>query len=102
MWLENGVKNATRKERKEFIDTLDAIEGTITCFDRVVFFLLGGDAKLKNESPDWIWTIANKIWKRLGKYVVFMQETDDANWGKYFRRLADEAIEHLPNGRNQP
>ncbi len=94
--IEDGVTNKHIRTFKEVVDTMNAVEETIACFDKVGFFLLERDAKLKDEAPDWIWTMSNGMWKRLGNYVLYRQESGDTHWGKYFKKLADEASKRLP------
>jgi len=68
----------------------DAIEETISCLDRLGFFLLKGDPDLKDEAPDWIWTITSQMWVRTKWYVEYRGETSK-HYGEYFKRLAEEA-----------
>ncbi len=75
---------------KNIKDIKNAIEETIACFDKVGYFLLGRDTKFLEESPDWIWEMTDKMWSRLGNYVIHKQKSEP-NWGKYFKELADIA-----------
>ena len=78
-----------------------AIESTISCMDRIGFFLQhGGDEKLKEEAPDWIWDITIDIWDRVGSYVSHIQKTKPSH-GKYFRELAELAKIKLPRKAEQ-
>ena len=97
----DGKETIKVVEKPESIDIMNAIEETISCFDKVGFFLYKGGLKLKEEAPLWIWTMSNGLWKRLGAYVVYRQETEDENWGKYFRELAKEAQHHIQKKNNR-
>jgi len=74
-----------------------AAERTIACLDRVGFFLIGNDDKLKMEPPVWLWTITSEMWVRLGKWVEYRQTNKDdrdfwhEGYGLYFQKLAEEA-----------
>ena len=74
-----------------------AAERTIARLDRVGFFLIGSEDKLKMEPPVWLWTITNDMWERLGEWVKYRQEKkeDEVFWhegyGLYFQKLAEEA-----------
>ncbi len=67
----------------------NAIEETVNCLDKVGFFLLRGDSKLKKEAPLGVWTITNEMWDKLGNYVNNRQQSNCA-WGQYFKELYDE------------
>ena len=67
----------------------NAIEETVDCLDKVGFFLLRGDSKLKKEAPLGVWTITNEMWDKLSNYVNNRQRSNCA-WGKYFKELYDE------------
>ncbi len=95
--IEDGVTNKRIRSFKEVVDTMNAVEETIACFDKVGFFLLERDAKLKDGAPDWIWTMSDGMWKRLGNYVLYRQASGDTHWGKYFKKLSDEASKRLPS-----
>lgn len=69
----------------------NAIEETVNCLDKVGFFLLRGDPKLKKEAPLGVWTITNEMWGKLSNYVNNRQRSNYA-WGKYFKELYDEGI----------
>ncbi len=69
----------------------NAIEQTVNCLDKVGFFLLRGDSKLKNEAPLGVWTITSEMWERLGAYVKHQQQTH-SGWGKYFEELFNEGL----------
>jgi hypothetical protein len=71
------------------IEVKDAIEETIARLDRVGFFLLRGDPRLKDEAPEGMWTITSQMWQKLGDYVKLRQETHEG-YGKYFEELAEE------------
>lgn len=71
-------------------EVINAIEDTVSCLDKVGFFLLRGDSRLKDEAPVWIWTITNEMWEKLGAYVKARQNRQ-SNYGKYFEELANEA-----------
>ena len=47
-----------------------AIEETVSCLDRLGFFLLKGDPKLKDEAPEFIWEITSQMWTRTEWYVL--------------------------------
>jgi hypothetical protein len=79
-----------RKEHTEIRDIKEAVEETIARLDRIGFFLLKGDPTLKNEAPEWIWTITSKIWIRTEWYVTY-REKSHRGYAKYFKDLADEA-----------
>jgi hypothetical protein len=84
--------HAREGDRRAF-RVADAIEETIACLDKVGFFLLHGDPKLKDEAPEWIWTITNQMWEKLGDYVKHRQ-TSHYGYGKYFEQMANEADKH--------
>lgn len=88
----------------------EAIEETISCLDKVGFFLLGHppklkvDQKLRDEAPTWIWSITLDMWNKLGDYVKGVQEGSlerrisqeakaNPDYGRYFKALSDVAIE---------
>jgi len=77
-------------EQIGMVGVTNAIEETVSCLDRVGFFLLRGDTKLKDEAPIWIWTITNEMWERLGAYVKHQQQTH-YDWGK-FEELFNEGL----------
>jgi len=74
----------------EILYIKEATEETIARLDRIGFFLLKGDPTLKNEAPEWIWTITSKIWKRTEWYVTY-REKSHRGYAKYFKELAVEA-----------
>jgi len=73
------------------VGVTNAIEETVSCLDRVGFFLLRGDTKLKDEAPVQIWTITSEMWERLGAYVKYQQQAH-YTWGKYFEELFNEGL----------
>ena len=81
-----------------------AAERTIARLDRVGFFLIGNDDKLKMEPPVWLWTITSEMWVRLGKWVEYRQTNKDdrdfwhEGYGLYFQKLAEEARKKRPEG----
>lgn len=89
IWIERGrASEANAKGVKE------AVEETISCLDRVGFFLLRGDPKMKDEAPVWVWTITNEMWEPLGAYVKYQQQSH-YGWGQYFEELALKADNYL-------
>jgi len=74
-------------------DVKDAIEDTVSCLDKIGFFLLRGDPKLKSEAPLSIWTITSEMWEKLGGYVKEAQNRQNG-YGKYFEELANEAKQY--------
>ena len=78
-------------EQIGMVGVTNAIEETVSCLDRVGFFLLRGDTKLKDEAPVQIWTITSEMWERLGAYVKYQQQTH-YTWGKYFEELFNEGL----------
>ena len=75
-------------------DVRDAIEDTVSCLDKIGFFLLRrGDPKLKSEAPLLIWTITSEMWEKLGGYVKEAQNRQNG-YGKYFEELANEAKQY--------
>jgi hypothetical protein len=74
-------------------DVKDAIEETVSCLDKIGFFLLRGDPKLKNEAPVSIWMITSEMWEKLGGYVKEAQNKQ-GGYGKYFEELANEAKQY--------
>ncbi len=71
-------------------DVTTAIEDTVNCMDKVGFFLLRVDPRLKDEAPIWIWTITNEMWSKLGSYVKNRQ-LSHYGWGRYFEDLFNES-----------
>lgn len=79
----------------------EAFENTISLFDRMGFFLLKGDASLREEAPVWVWDITNNMWEYLGDYIEnrqAMKERRDKNHAKYFKDLAIIAKEKIEKG----
>lgn len=74
----------------------DAIEETVSCLDKVGFFLLRGDPRLKGEAPVSIWTITSQMWEKLGRYVKEGQNRQNS-YGRYFEELANEAKQLCSN-----
>ncbi len=70
----------------------EAIEETVSCLDRVGFFLLKGDPKLKDEAPEFIWEITSQMWARTEWYVSHRRQ-NSKQYGQYFEKLAKEAEE---------
>ena len=68
----------------------DAIEETVSCLDRVGFFLLKEDPKLKDEAPKFIWEITSQMWARTEWYVSHRRQVSK-EYGKYFEKLNKEA-----------
>ncbi len=68
----------------------DAVEETISNLDRVGFFLIKGDPQLKDDAPEWIWTITSQMWARTEWYVRHRKE-GSRGYGKYFEELHNEA-----------
>lgn len=86
--IDRGRKKEATTEEKNL---KDAIEETIVSFDKIGYFLQK-DTSLKDEAPQWIWTITYGMWRKLGSYVIYRQEDENSPaWGKYFRALAEEA-----------
>jgi len=81
-------------EQIGMVGVTNAIEETVSCLDRVGFFLLRGDTKLKDEAPVQIWTITSEMWERLGAYVKYQQQTH-YTWGKYFEELFNEGLKRV-------
>ena len=87
-YVDKGRKKEATTEEKNL---KDAIEETIVSFDKIGYFLQK-DPSLKDEAPQWIWTITYGMWRKLGSYVIYRQEDEKSPaWGKYFRALAEEA-----------
>ena len=103
---------AENKLERRLIRQRDAIEQTISCLDKVGFFLLGSppklkvDHKLKDEAPTWIWSIASDMWSKLGEYVLGVQKgvlhrkiseegQPDPHYGRYFTALVEEATKQF-------
>jgi len=89
IWIVHGRAGEKKAERIK-----EAIEETISCLDRLGFFLLRGDSKMKDEAPEWIWTIAKEMWGPLGAYVKYQQKRH-RGWGRYFEELASQADNFL-------
>jgi len=68
----------------------NSIEEIVSCLDKVGFFLLQGDPKLKDEAPMRIWAITNEMWEKLSAYVKHQQK-NHYSYGQYFERLNKEA-----------
>ena len=71
-----------------------AFEETIVCFDKVGFFLLRGDPRLRDEAPVWIWTITKQMWEKLGAYVK-CQQNNQHTYGQYLEELSREAQKYV-------
>jgi hypothetical protein len=101
-------ERARDKGARIIIRKKEAIEETISCLDKVGFFLLGHppklkvDPKLRDEAPTWIWSITLDMWNELGDYVKGVQEGSlkrkiseegraNPNYGRYFKALSDAA-----------
>ena len=69
-----------------------AIEETVSCLDRLGFFLLKGDPKLKDEAPEFIWEITSQMWTRTEWYVSHRRQSSK-QYGQYFEGLNKEAEE---------
>jgi len=72
----------------------DAFEETIVCFDKIGFFLLRGDPRLRDEAPVWIWTITKQMWEKLDAYVKY-QQNNQHTYGQYFEELSREAQKYV-------
>jgi hypothetical protein len=74
-----------------------ALERTIASFERIAFFLLENDKKLRMKPPEWLWTMVNDFWCRLHYWIEYRQScTDDIRYyqkgyGINFERLANIA-----------
>lgn len=73
------------------VDVINSIEETVGCLDKVGFFLLRGDTKLKDEAPIWIWEITYEMWGKLSNYVKTKQLSHYA-FAKYFEELFNEGL----------
>ena len=84
----NNNKQRVRKDQETKLK--DAIEEVISGLDRIGFFLLRGDPKLKEDAPEWIWEIAGQMWHRLNWYVEYRRQTSK-KYAIYFEELANDA-----------
>jgi hypothetical protein len=71
-----------------------AIEDVTDCLDRLGFYLMRVDPQLKRETPEWIWTIAQDMWSRLGDFIKEERLTHPF-YGKYFEELHKEAEKQI-------
>lgn len=74
----------------------DAIEETISLFDRLGYSLLQGDHLLIDEAPVWVWDMTKGMWAYFGDYLEKRQELNggkEKNHAKYFKDLAYVAME---------
>ena len=87
-------KEGIIKERIDLKRCKEAIEETVSCLDRVGFFLLKGDPKLKDEAPEFIWEITLQMWTRTEWYVSHQRQSSK-QYGQYFEKLNKEAEERV-------
>ena len=73
-YIDKGRQKQAPDEEKNL---KDAIEETIVSFDKVGYFLQK-DPGLKDEAPQWIWTITYGMWRKLGRYVIYRQEDENS------------------------
>jgi hypothetical protein len=70
-----------------------AIEATVSCLDRVGFFLLKCYPELQNEAPKFIREITSKMWARTEWYVSHRRQSSK-EYCQYFEKLNKEAEKH--------
>jgi hypothetical protein len=86
----NSIKEGILSGNTGYDHIKNAIEETISSLDRIGFFLIKGDPRLKDDAPEWIWTITSQMWARTEWYVQHRKE-DSRGYGKYFEELHNEA-----------
>ena len=74
-----------------------AIEATVSCLDRVGFFLLGDDSKLEEEAPKFIREIASQMWERTEWYISYRRQNSEPKtkeYCQYFEKLKMKQKKH--------
>ncbi|MGD9142791.1 MAG: hypothetical protein PVG61_02980 [Dehalococcoidia bacterium] len=99
--IKELVDLVRKDETSRRADLGRAAERTIARIDRVGFFLLGNGDILRAETPIWLWTLVEQIWKKLGIWVTYRQTCKEKdpdfyhqNYGFYFQKLENYRIMH--------